>query len=399
MIWIYPANDHSTDSKSVYLLGSAAKFARVNGAQIPLFTGGNFACVYNLVLGENLITVEIDGQSETRTIIAKASELANPVAYAKPYAAWTDANSKATNILRSILVAENSISIPLTNEPKFKLERKDSKNYLLELYDMSFDLDWVYYQSEVDNIVIQEDNIVVQGSKILIPIKFHGYLLSAFSNGFLELKSGAVEIGLDQGVCERGAVVDLSVNEDAERANNADISQLRPLICIDAGHGGAQFGAISPRGVYEKDLNLEVALKLRDELVKLGKQVIMTREIDVDVSLQDRVTKAAQADLFISLHHNALPDGRNPKDERGISLHYYHAHSRALAQVLLSDLCTSTKLPRHGLYWQNLYVLRENPKPALLIELGFLIHPEESLIVADPDYQQLCVKTIAAKIN
>ncbi len=142
-----------------------------------------------------------------------------------------------------------------------------------------------------------------------------------------------------------------------------------------------------------------MALKLRDELTKLGKQVIMTRETDVDVSLARRVEISQKADLFISLHHNALPDGRDPNLERGISLHYYHSHSRALAQDILRDLCAATKLPRHGLYYQNLHVLRENPKIAMLIELGFLIHPEESLIVTDSGYQQLCVKTIAAKIN
>lgn len=377
--WIFPISGLVTDSKTIYLLGSATKFARVNGLEIPLALNGNFAYVYDLVLGENLLTLELDGQSETRTVIAKASLLTNPIAYAKPYVAFTDANSQRVNILRSILVNENSIMIPLAKEPVYKLECVDSKNYLLVLSEIACDLDWVYYQSEVDNIVIQEDNIVVQGSKILIPIKFRGHLLSSFSNGFLELKSGAVE--------------------DAERASNADISQLRPLLCIDPGHGGSQLGAISPRGVYEKDLNLEVALKLRDELIKLGKQVIMTRETDIDVSLARRVEISAKADLFISLHHNALPDGRDPNLERGISLHYYHAHSRELAQALLNDLCAATKLPRHGLYWQNLHVLRENPKPALLIELGFLIHPEESEIIVKADYQNLCVETISTVIT
>ncbi len=384
MIWTYPANGHCTDSKSVYLLGSAAKSVRVNGAEIPLSTNGNFAYVYNLVFGENLISLEIDGQLETRIITAKASELTNPVAYAKPYAAWLDPNSKATNILRSVLVGENSISVPLTSEPKFKLERVDSKNYLLELNDMACDLDWVHYQAEVDNIVIREDNIVVQDSKILVPIEFDGELVASYEDQML--------------VVGGSLAIESEILHSRMTAQKRDVGHVF-AICVDAGHGGTQLGAISPRGVCEKDLNLEVALKLRDELVKLGKQVIMTRETDIELSLSDRVAKAAQADLFISLHHNALPDARDPNQERGISLHYYHAHSRELAQDLLSDLCAATGLPRHGLYWQNLHVLRENPKRAVLIELGFLIHPEESLIVTDSGYQQLCVKTIAAKIN
>ncbi len=410
--WTFPPSAYSTDSKTIYLLGHAESSASVNGTGIELAANGNFAHLHKLELGENKITLDIDGVLETRIVTAVASKHSYPIAYAQPYAAWIDAQSSTRNILRSIIVDADGIRIPFAAEPKYRLyrhceeplatkqsiagERSDEIIHILEIQDCDYDLDWVYYKSDADNIIIQEDNIVIQGSKILIPIKFEGELLSGFNNGFLELKLVAVEIGLGQGVCERGAGVDLSVNEDAERANNAEISQLRPLLCIDAGHGGSQLGAVSPRGVYEKDLNLQLALKLKQELEKLGKQIIMTRETDIDVSLQDRVQIATKADLFISLHHNALPDAGDPKLERGISLHYYQQASRPMARALLASLLAATGLPAHGLYRQNLHVLRESKNPiAFLLELGFMIHPEESEIIVNESYQDLVASTMA----
>ncbi len=435
MSWIYPVDAHVSDSKTIYLLGFATKYARVNGLEIPLAKNGNFAYVYNLTLGENSIAVEIDGHTETRTVIAKASDLLSPVAYAKPYVAWTDANSRSVNILRSILVDENSIMIPLAKEPAYKLyemdcfaslamttngvfrhckERSDEAIHILEIEDGEYDLDWVYYQSQEDNIVILEDDIIRSGSVIQIPIAFKfeiSSLIPEYKDGFLLLQATMPSLRAKRSNPLINTSGWIASSPTAPSNNDPDGSLLRfqsrvqnygyyQTISIDPGHGGSQLGAISPRGIYEKDLNLQVALLLRDELVKHGKQVIMTRDADYEVSLAKRVELARAADLFISIHHNALPDARDPNLERGISLHYYHAHSRGLAKSLLSELCAITRLPRHGLYWQNLHVLRESKCPqALLLELGFLIHPEESEIIINNSYQELCIKTISKLLN
>ncbi len=98
-------------------------------------------------------------------------------------------------------------------------------------------------------------------------------------------------------------------------ANNPDISLARlfglsvKTIVIDPGHGGRDPGAIGPGGLLEKDVTLRIALKLRDRLKRHpGYQILMTRDRDVWVSLKDRVefANAHQADLFISIHVNAL---------------------------------------------------------------------------------------------
>lgn len=161
-------------------------------------------------------------------------------------------------------------------------------------------------------------------------------------------------------------------------------------ICLDPGHGGSQRGTCSPKGITEKELNLSLAKRIRDQLINNNLEVKLTREADIDISLQARVdiAKEFKADLFISIHHNAIPDEKNPIEHHGLSVHYYYSAYKNLAKqysVNFSDLLT---LKNIGAIQQDLYVLRENNFcPALLIEFGYLIHPEESEIISKSDFQ------------
>ena len=104
-----------------------------------------------------------------------------------------------------------------------------------------------------------------------------------------------------------------------EARGNIPLSQMLNLgirrIVIDAGHGGADTGAIGREGTKEKDITLSIAMKLRDFLSKMGiADIRMTRTRDTTVSLQDRMdfAKRAKADMFISIHVNSLPN--SPKN-------------------------------------------------------------------------------------
>ncbi len=94
----------------------------------------------------------------------------------------------------------------------------------------------------------------------------------------------------------------------------------RPLIALDAGHGGVDPGAIGTSGVYEKEITLAMALELKRQLEKSGRyRVVLTREEDVFIRLRDRiaVARAAGADLFVSLH----ADSHDTRDLRGASVY------------------------------------------------------------------------------
>ena len=163
-------------------------------------------------------------------------------------------------------------------------------------------------------------------------------------------------------------------------------------ICLDPGHGGSAIGTCSPKGFAEKDLNLSLALKLKDKLLNSGYQVLVTREADIDLNLRKRVKLARDfsSDLFLSLHHNAVADNLDPLDFRGISCHYYYDELASYASNLAKNISEFAGLESRGAIKQNLHVLRENDFcPAFLIEFGYLIHPIESELISSKEFQDL----------
>lgn len=160
-------------------------------------------------------------------------------------------------------------------------------------------------------------------------------------------------------------------------------------IVVDAGHGGEQDGAIGPRRYKEKDVNLQAALALKRKLENLDAGVVLTRSEDISISLTRRaeIADSAQADLFISLHHNALPDGVNPDaDVRGCSVHYYRPQSRDLAEAIQTEMVEGLRLPDEGVYYHDLAVARLTTMPAVLIEAAYIILPEQEMRIAEANW-------------
>ena len=169
------------------------------------------------------------------------------------------------------------------------------------------------------------------------------------------------------------------------------------LIVIDPGHG-VDPGAIGKvLGVTDAAVGLDVGLKLRDLLESQGATVIMTRETDVRVALNDRPALANQveADLFISIHGNSI-DGR--PDKNGIETYYYAPNTNAqlyaqsvvrssLAQHISDGLGLTTGRPSE-VRKANYAVLRENNHPSVLVETGYLSNAEEEALLATDEYRQ-----------
>jgi len=168
----------------------------------------------------------------------------------------------------------------------------------------------------------------------------------------------------------------------------------RPLaglsICVDPGHGGKETGAIGCGGIHEAELNLGIALKLRDLLERKGARVVMTRTTDTDVGLNDRVNiaRAARVDVLLSVHNNALPDGRDPWKERGTSSYYYQPQAIELARALRSSVIKRTGLPDLATRWQNLALTRPSSQLSVLYEVAFVINPEEYAMLESSEGQQ-----------
>lgn len=168
-------------------------------------------------------------------------------------------------------------------------------------------------------------------------------------------------------------------------------------IVLDPGHGGSDPGAVGlVLGVTDADVGLTVSQKLRDLLEAQGATVIMTRDTDIRVGLTDRpaVANRAEADLFVSVHANSSTNTA-PK---GIQIYYYAPSSNAnlyAQSYVRKELATQVSDGMQAatgtdsvVKTANYAVLRENDRPSILVETGFLSNAEEEALLASDAYRQ-----------
>ncbi len=177
-----------------------------------------------------------------------------------------------------------------------------------------------------------------------------------------------------------------------------------PIIIIDAGHGGVDGGAVGANGTVEKNINLEIALQLRDVLQASGFHVIMTRETDMSIhdssavtisqmkvsDLRNRlaITRTYPDSVLISIHQNTLSDS----SVTGAQVFYSpnKDESALLAQCIQDQFNDRIQLSRSREIKQagkNLYLFYNAPNTAVLAECGFLSNPEEERLLNTSEHQ------------
>jgi N-acetylmuramoyl-L-alanine amidase len=172
-------------------------------------------------------------------------------------------------------------------------------------------------------------------------------------------------------------------------------------IAVDAGHGGNEVGAIGCCGDKEKNINLAISKYLEAELDKRGAKVLMTREEDVDVSLSDRVkfAREKESEILLSIHANALPDNADPIKNRGTSVYYYHNQAKSLAECILNSMTTQLGTQNDKVRQGSLALVRPTASVSVLIEVAYMINPDDSALLTDKVFQQKCAKAIADGIE
>ncbi len=153
------------------------------------------------------------------------------------------------------------------------------------------------------------------------------------------------------------------------------------LIVVDPGH--PPDGACGPTNYCEPEVNLAVARLVRDALMAGGARVVMTRASDVPVELWPRVALADSigADLLISIHHNALPDGVNPFTNNGTSTFFNHPNSIGLARAVQARLQVTLGLRDLGVARGDFALVRATWYPAILTEGLHLMVPEQEALM------------------
>lgn len=160
----------------------------------------------------------------------------------------------------------------------------------------------------------------------------------------------------------------------------------RPLtgvtVLVDAGHGGDDTGARgagAATGAAEKDVNLALALAIRDRLEQLGATVTMTRTDDSFPTLQDRLAQelAEKPDFFLAVHHNSTGLTKDTSSAKGLEAYYFDRLSAAFAKNLMSAVAGATGRAADDPRWNYFYVNRVTCSPSVLFEFGYLVNPDE----------------------
>ena len=184
-------------------------------------------------------------------------------------------------------------------------------------------------------------------------------------------------------------------------------------IIIDAGHGGVDGGATSCSGVLEKQLNLQIALRLEELMHLLGYQTVMIRTTDVSVytegetiaakkvsDLKERVRIVNSTDnaVLISIHQNTYPSSQY----NGAQVFYAAGKgSQQLAEQLQSAFISTVNpgSKRSSKKADGVYLMQNIDCTGVLVECGFISNPTEEAKLRDPEYQKKLCCVIAATVD
>jgi N-acetylmuramoyl-L-alanine amidase len=177
------------------------------------------------------------------------------------------------------------------------------------------------------------------------------------------------------------------------------------LIVLDPGHGGSDTGAMH-NGLVEKEITLDIALRLRTLLIARGWIVHLTRDTDRDVygpnasdvaELQARVDVAnnAGARMFVSIHANSSTSSV----PSGTTSYYYKPQDRPLAAAIQARLIALLGTKDDGVVRERFYVIHRTTMPAALIETAFVSNAEDAVRLRSPNFRQQIAVGIADGIK
>jgi N-acetylmuramoyl-L-alanine amidase len=245
---------------------------------------------------------------------------------------------------------------------------------------------------------------------------------------------------------KKGAEAGTSAGIPAERKGGVSVGALTSTnlkLVIDPGHGGEDSGAVGPTGLKEKEVVLDIGLRLKEQVEKkLGVEVVMTRSDDRFVPLRERaaIANAAKGDLFCSIHANASLHGKaegfetfflsyeasdneareaairenNVIELEGVGQQHadtlktvlwdmvqseYIKESSRLAESVQNELDKVQKVANRGIKTAPFYVLMGAAMPAVLVEVAFISNPEGEKRLRDEDYRQSVCEALLRAVS
>lgn len=176
------------------------------------------------------------------------------------------------------------------------------------------------------------------------------------------------------------------------------------IVVIDAGHGADDPGKVGVNDALEKDINLQIALKVKACLEEKGIQVVMTREDDVaeesklgDMKKRVELINEVKPAITVSIHQNSYSDA----SIKGAQVFYYTDSevSKEAASIMQEELRTIDETNKREIKANNtFYMLKKTETPTIIVECGFLSNPEEAEKLVTESYQDEMAGTICAGI-
>jgi len=172
-----------------------------------------------------------------------------------------------------------------------------------------------------------------------------------------------------------------------------DTSLTFHTVVIDPGHGGKDSG-VARNGLQEKNLALDVALRLQPKLAAAGFHTVMTRSTDVFIPLETRaaISNEHAEVFFVSIHFNDSPK----RSIHGATVYYFSPTAVPMATAISQSLGGITT--NRGILWARFRVLRKNHYPAVLVECGFVSNRAEAARCANPQFREALASCIAKAI-
>ncbi len=212
-------------------------------------------------------------------------------------------------------------------------------------------------------------------------------------------------------------ICSLGLRNSIDASKQAEEAKTKPIVIIDAGHGGFDGGAVSGEGIVEKDINLAISLYLQEYLAAFDIDTIMIRDTDCSVEdeglntirqrktsdLHNRMKVMEETDnsIFISIHQNKYTDGRYS----GAQV-FYSPKTKDESQMLAQGIqdCIVNALQKENARQikecgTSVYLMYNAVKPAVLVECGFLSNSEEAQKLNSPEYQKKIAFCIAIGIQ
>lgn len=236
---------------------------------------------------------------------------------------------------------------------------------------------------------------VLKNSTTMVPIKFFEDYIDAEIEWYQDTEIVNIVIE-DDTIMERAQNVSRSYDRRSKYPK-----AVNKIVVVDAGHGGKEVGA-NYGGVYEKDINLKIAKYVKDELEKNGVRAYMTRTEDITTTLASRTTLAnyLNADLFVSVHNNAMPNKPSIKGTEVLyptsSIVKNGVTAYSLAQKLQQVVSTDAGTYNKGVINRNnLYVLNKTNMPAVIVEVAYMTNSSDLQKLKNDSFLEKAGRAIA----